>query len=51
METKKVKCKKCGYEWNTASKHVYVSCPSCMQKVKIRDIEKEAEEDAKDKNV
>lgn len=35
----KVKCK-CGYEWPTRSKLEYVSCPSCLQKVRIRFIEK-----------
>ena len=34
-----VKCK-CGYEWNTNSKLEYVSCPSCLQKVRIKIIEK-----------
>jgi len=34
----KVKCDKCGYEWDTKSKHVYVSCPSCLQKVRIRGV-------------
>jgi endogenous inhibitor of DNA gyrase (YacG/DUF329 family) len=33
----KVKCPYCGYEWVTKSDHVYVSCPSCLKKVKIRD--------------
>ena len=36
MET--VKCKKCGYEWETSSTMVMVSCPSCGNKVKIREI-------------
>lgn len=31
----KVKCYKCGHEWETKSKFQYVSCPSCLQKVKI----------------
>lgn len=35
----KVKCK-CDYEWNTNSKLEYVSCPSCLQKVKIKIVEK-----------
>ena len=35
----KVKCK-CGYEWNSNSKLEYVSCPSCLQKVRIRVVEK-----------
>ncbi len=38
MET--VKCKKCGYEWETSSTMVMVSCPSCGNKVKIREIKK-----------
>ena len=39
MET--VKCKKCGYGWETNSKMVMVSCPSCGNKVKVREIENE----------
>lgn len=31
----KVKCPKCGYEWDTKTKHVFVSCPSCMKKIKV----------------
>ena len=31
------KCKKCGYEWKTKSKLMFISCPSCMQKVKNGD--------------
>ena len=31
----KIKCK-CGYEWETKSKLNYVSCPSCLKKVKIK---------------
>jgi predicted RNA-binding Zn-ribbon protein involved in translation (DUF1610 family) len=38
METK---CLKCGYEWHTNSRLVTVSCPSCGNKVKIRDQLKE----------
>ena len=30
----RVKCKKCGYEWITHSKRIYVTCPSCNTKVK-----------------
>lgn len=37
MEAKKVKCPKCNYEWNTLSQMIFVSCPSCMQKVKIKE--------------
>jgi len=34
----KAKCKKCGYEWETSSELIMVSCPSCGNKVKIREI-------------
>jgi len=29
-----IKCKKCGYKWQSKSKHIYVSCPSCLGKVR-----------------
>lgn len=29
-----MKCPKCNYEWETKSKMVFVSCPSCLLKVK-----------------
>ena len=35
----KAKCKKCGYEWDTNSELLTVSCSSCGNKVKIRKIE------------
>jgi hypothetical protein len=28
-------CPKCKYEWECKSKHRFVSCPSCMSKVKV----------------
>ncbi len=31
----KLKCQKCKYEWNTGSKLLMVSCPSCGTKVKV----------------
>ena len=34
------KCKKCGYEWESNSEMIMVSCPSCGTKIKIREIEK-----------
>ncbi len=37
VDTMNAKCSKCGYEWETESKNVYVSCPSCLRKVKIRE--------------
>jgi len=30
----KIKCKKCGYEWDTKSKLIYITCPNCYNKVK-----------------
>jgi predicted Zn-ribbon and HTH transcriptional regulator len=30
----KMKCNKCGYEWNTLSDKMFVSCPNCLLKVK-----------------
>jgi len=32
----KVKCSHCGYEWTTKSNHIFVSCPSCLKKVRIK---------------
>lgn len=31
---KKAKCPSCGHEWVTKSKSAYVTCPSCLKKVK-----------------
>lgn len=30
----KIKCDKCGHEWESRSRLVYVTCPSCLGKVK-----------------
>jgi len=38
------KCPNCKYEWNSFSKMFKVSCPSCGNKVKIRELK--AEKDA-----
>ena len=32
--TMKIKCSKCGHEWETKSKLKYVTCPSCQLKIK-----------------
>lgn len=39
----KAKCenKKCLYEWETKSQMIMVSCPSCGNKVKIKEIKKD----------
>lgn len=26
-----IKCNRCGHEWLTASKMIYVNCPSCRK--------------------
>jgi len=39
-EKKHVTCPRCGYVWDTKSKMRLVSCPSCMLKVNIADVEK-----------
>ncbi|MEK6882649.1 MAG: hypothetical protein AABY22_23710 [Nanoarchaeota archaeon] len=41
------KCQKCNYQWETESPMVMVSCPSCGNKVKIREIEEINEQVAK----
>ncbi|KKN66995.1 hypothetical protein LCGC14_0465490 [marine sediment metagenome] len=33
-QKRKAKCK-CGYEWGTASKREFVTCPNCLKKVKV----------------
>ena len=30
----KAKCPKCKYEWESKSKLIFITCPSCMQKFK-----------------
>jgi len=30
----KVKCPKCGYEWETISKLILITCASCGRKIK-----------------
>jgi len=41
----KVKCKKCGYAWESKTKMMIVSCPCCGSKVKIeKKVPKEAQQ-------
>jgi len=28
-----MKCQRCGYEWETVSKMIFITCPSCQVKV------------------
>lgn len=32
----KIKCDACGHRWTTKSEHIFVSCPSCLKKVRIK---------------
>jgi len=55
METKKqkVKCsyKDCGYEWETKSKLRFISCPSCLRKVRIEEVKKTKQTKSEKKEV
>ena len=33
MPQRRLRCYKCGYEWDTKAKLVYVTCPSCHYKI------------------
>lgn len=37
--SKKIKCQRCQYEWNTESQRMFVSCPRCLTKVKVMTFE------------
>jgi rubrerythrin len=37
IEGKLLKCPNCGYEWQTRSKLGWVTCPSCLRKVRIKE--------------
>lgn len=30
----KIKCDKCGYEWESKSHLIFVTCPNCLGKVR-----------------
>ena len=38
--TKEARCSHCNYEWFTSSNKIFVSCPSCLKKTKLKDQEK-----------
>ncbi len=38
--TRRVKCPRCGYIWNTRSTKEYVTCPNCQRKIKPLDLDK-----------
>jgi DNA-directed RNA polymerase subunit RPC12/RpoP len=31
----RVRCPKCGYEWETRSRLAYTTCPNCLRKVRV----------------
>jgi len=33
MPQRRLRCYKCGYEWDTKAKLKYVTCPSCHYKI------------------
>lgn len=38
MKVKRVKCRRCGYEWNyKGTKKVMITCPDCLTKLKIKE--------------
>jgi transposase-like protein len=37
IEGKQIECPNCGYEWETHSKLGWVTCPSCLRKVRIKE--------------
>ena len=37
------KCNRCKHDWQTKSTHIFVTCPSCYKKVKVRELVKEQE--------
>jgi len=36
----KVKCPKCGYEWEYKGKLAVATCPNCLTKFKIKEVER-----------
>lgn len=38
-----LKCGKCGHQWNyTGKSEYYASCPRCLNKVKVKEVKKDA---------
>jgi len=35
----RVHCKHCNYEWDTKVTKVFVTCPSCLRKIKLEESE------------
>jgi len=40
-EKKSVKCSHCGYEWETKTVLIMITCPSCQKKFKLIEEKKE----------
>ena len=39
---KEIKYNRCGHEWETISKYIFVTRPSCLKKVEVQKAEKDA---------
>lgn len=39
VEIKRIRCERCGYEWDTESQLSYVTCPNCRSSIKIREVQ------------
>jgi predicted Zn-ribbon and HTH transcriptional regulator len=37
MTTMRVKCPKCGYEWDYKGRLIVATCPSCKSSVKVKE--------------
>lgn len=47
METIKIQCTHCGYQWETQSKREYITCPSCFYKISVKKGEVSVEQTGK----
>jgi len=50
MDENKIKCKYCGYEWNSKSQMFWICCPRCQRKGKQEGREQEIKDEVKDEN-
>ena len=45
---KKIECDKCGYNWETNSELIWVTCPSCRNKVQNKKIPQKKKDKTQD---
>ena len=55
MIKQNIKCSKCGYEWKTRTKMLFVVCPKCLRKAEVKneikdEVEKEIEDEVKNED-